>query len=247
MNENALLELFSRYAQTKDRRARDELVASYLPLSRAVARRFAGQGIEMEDLEQVAAMALTQALDRFDPARGVKFSTFALPTIAGTLRNYLRDRGGAIRVSRDVRSRLGQLAEVTARLTQTLRREPSLRELALEMDCPPEELLTLLEARQNLGVMSLDAPIGNEDEELRLLESLGSADSNIDAVEGREWMAWVMKQVSPPERVLITKRYIEHLGQRDTAKAMGVSQMQVSRMERRLLTRLRTEMTSAGV
>ena len=139
-------DLFREYARSRDHAVMARLVEENLPLSQAVARKFQGQGVEKDDLEQVAAMALMQAIERFDPERGLQFSTFALPTIAGSVRNYLRDRGGTIRLTRSLREQLTKLRRVSDELTRKLQREPSMRELAEAMELPPEELLTLLDA-----------------------------------------------------------------------------------------------------
>lgn len=240
MDDTRLIPLLAEYAKTRDHGVLSQLVEGYLPLCRSIARRFRGQGVEQEDLEQVAAMALLKALDRFEPERGFKFSTFAMPTMAGEVRNYLRDKAGAIRVSRDTRTRLYQLRKVQEELTQKLQREPSLKETAAAMQVSPEELLALLDARDASDVMSMDAALGSDDDAQRLEDRLGVREDGYENVEQKEWMAWIFRQVTPQERLLLEKRFIERLGQRDTASALGVSQMQVSRMERRILARLRT-------
>ena len=240
MDDTRLVPLLAEYAQTRAPDVMAQLVEGYLPLCRSIARRFRGQGVEQEDLEQVAAMALMKAIERFEPERGFRFSTYAMPTIAGEVRNYLRDKGSAIRVSRDTRSRLYQLRKVQDQLTHQLQREPSLKETAAAMGVTYEELLALLDARDATEVYSMDAAIGSDEDAQRLEERLGVRDRGYEAVEQREWMAWVFRQVTPQEKLLLEKRFVERLGQRDTARAMGVSQMQVSRMERRLLARLRT-------
>ena len=239
MDDTRLTPLLADYARTRDRDVMATLVEGYLPLCKAVAWKFRGQGVETEDLEQVAAIALMKAIERFEPERGFKFTTFAMPTIAGEIRNHIRDKGGAIRVNRDTRSRLYQLRKVTDQLTQQLQREPSLKEIAAAMNVTPDELLSLLDARDASDVMSMDAGMSSDEDAQRLEERLGTHDEGFERVEQQQWMQWVLKQVTPQERLLLEKRFIERLGQRDTAKALGVSQMQVSRMERKVLARLR--------
>ena len=239
MDDTRLTPLLADYARTRDRDVMATLVEGYLPLCKAIAWKFRGQGVETEDLEQVAAIALMKAIERFEPERGFKFTTFAMPTIAGEVRNHIRDKGGAIRVNRDTRSRLYQLRKVTDQLTQQLQREPSLKEIAAAMDVTPDELLSLLDARDASDVMSMDAGMSSDEDAQRLEERLGVNDDGFERVEQQQWMQWVLKQVTPQERLLLEKRFIERMGQRDTAKAMGVSQMQVSRMERKVLARLR--------
>lgn len=239
MDDTRLTPLLADYARTRDRDVMAVLVEGYLPLCRSIARKFRGQGVEQEDLEQVAAIALMKAIERFEPERGFKFTTFAMPTIAGEVRNHIRDKGGAIRVNRDTRSRLYQLRRVTDQLTQQLQREPSLKEIAAAMDVTYDELLSLLDARDASDTISMDAAMSSDEDAQRLEERLGVTDAGYEQVEQQEWMRWVLQQVTPQERLLLEKRFIERLGQRETAKALGVSQMQVSRMERRVLSRLR--------
>lgn len=238
-------DLFREYARSRDHAVMARLVEENLSLSQTVARKFQGRGVEKDDLEQVAAMALMQAIERFDPERGLQFSTFALPTIAGSVRNYLRDRGGTIRLTRSLREQLTRLRRVSDELTRKLQREPSMRELAEAMELPPEELLTLLDARHSAQTVSLDAETSDDAEAPRLETFLGRLDEGYEQVEQAQWLNWVYGQVTPTEKLLLQKRFEERLGQRETARALGVSQMQVSRMERRLLTRLREKMTAA--
>lgn len=242
MDDTRLTPLLADYARTRDRDVMALLVEGYLPLCRTIARKFRGQGVETEDLEQVAAIALMKAIERFEPERGFKFTTFAMPTIAGEVRNHIRDKGGAIRVNRDTRSRLYQMRKVADQLTQQLQREPSLKEIAAAMEITPDELLSLLDARDATETVSMEAAMGSDEDAQKLEARLGVNDDGFERVEQQEWMKWVLQQVTPMERLLLEKRFIERLGQRDTARAMGVSQMQVSRMERKLLARLR-EMT----
>lgn len=228
--------LLEDYARTRDPELMARLVERYLPLSAAVARKFAGRGVELEDLEQVAAMALMKAIERFEPERGLQFSTYAVPTIAGGLRNHIRDQGSVIRVGRDVREGLERMRRTQDKLTLELGREPSLKELAAAMNATDDELLALLDARASAETVSLNhAP-----EDAPGLEAyLGVLESGYERVEQRAWMDWVLGLVTPQEKRLLELRFMERLGQRDTAKILGVSQMRVSRMERRILERLR--------
>ena len=205
MDDTRLIPLLADYAKTRDRDVLAQLVEGYLPLCRAIAWRFRGQGVEQEDLEQVAALALMKALERFEPERGFRFSTFAMPTIAGEVRNYLRDKGSAIRVSRDTRTRLYQLRKVQEQLTQQLQREPSLKETAAAMQITPDELLALLDARDASDTVSMDAALGSDEDAQKLEARLGMRESGYEAVEQKQWMAWVFQQVTPQERLLLHK------------------------------------------
>lgn len=238
MNDAPLTALLADYARTRDPELMARLVEGYLPLSAAVARKFAGRGVEPDDLEQVAAMALMKAIERFEPERGWQFSTYAVPTIAGALRNHIRDHGSAVRLSRDVRAELNRLYQAQERLTRELRREPSLRELAAALNVSDDALLALLDARDAADPVSLsDAPEDGQ----ALEDYLGVQEQGYERVEQRAWLDWIFTLVTPLEKRLLELRFIERLGQRDTAKALGVSQMRVSRMERRILRRLKEQ------
>ncbi|MBR3875093.1 MAG: sigma-70 family RNA polymerase sigma factor [Clostridia bacterium] len=238
MNDEVLIPMLESYARSRDTALRDQLLEQYLPLSRAVARKFAGRGVEMEDLEQVAAMALLKALERFEPDRGYRFVTYAVPTITGDLRNYLRDKGGLMRMPRDSRQRLYQLSREQEAFEREHLRAPNAEELAARMHITPEELLTLLTLRSHSGYVSLDTPVGEEGDTV-LQDMIGSSEDGYERMERSEWMQWILSKVNDTERELLLLRYRDGLGQRDTAKRMGVSQMQISRLERRVLSRLR--------
>mgnify|MGYP000027136751 FL=1 len=238
MNDEHLIPLLERYAASRDPALRDELFEHYLPLARAVARKFSGRGVETEDLEQVAGMALLKALERFDPSRGFRFVTYAVPTITGDVRNYLRDKSGLMRMPRDMRQRLYQMTQEQERFEREHLRTPTAVELSERMGIAPEEFLALLALRTQNEAVSLDTPVGEEGD-TQLSDLLGSADDRFERMERSEWAQWLLSKVGDTERELLTLRYRDGLGQRETARRLGISQMQVSRLERRALSRLR--------
>ena len=238
MNDEHLIPLLERYAASRDPALRDELFEHYLPLARAVARKFSGRGVETEDLEQVAGMALLQALERFDPSRGFLFVSYAVPTITGDVRNYLRDKSGLMRMPRDMRQRLYQMTQEQERFEREHLRTPTAAELSERMGIAPEEFLALLALRTQNEAVSLDTPVGEEGD-TQLSDLLGSADDRFERMERSEWAQWLLSKVGDTERELLTLRYRDGLGQRETARRLGISQMQVSRLERRALSRLR--------
>ncbi|MBN1776795.1 MAG: sigma-70 family RNA polymerase sigma factor [Clostridiales bacterium] len=237
-NEERIGALFEEYAKTRELHIRDQLVESYLPLARAVARRFAGRGIETDDLRQVASMALLKAVERFDLSRGYRFVTYAVPTIAGDVRNYIRDKTGGMRMPRDIRTKLYHMQQTREEFEREHLREPSAIELAEAMQITPDELLMLLDMRKQTDVVSLDAPVSDE-QAAQIGALLGAEDKGYEQVDRSQWMNWIFSKVDEKERKLLTLRYAQRLGQREVAKRLGVSQMQVSRMERRVLQRLR--------
>ena len=242
MNDSVWDALWVRYAAAPSTEDRDTLVEGYLPLSRAIARKFAGRGVETEDLEQVAALALMKAVERFDVSRGLRFSTYATPTIAGEVRNYLRDKSTAIRLRRDARSELYRMQQVRDTLTAQLQREPSMMELAQAMEISPDSLLDLLDQRSAADMLSLSSPASAQENAQLLEETLGKMEQGYEQVEQREWMIWVRSLLTEKEQALLDMRFIRRMGQRDCAAALGVSQMQISRMERKMLAKLREKM-----
>ncbi len=242
MNDSVWDAVWVRYAAAPSVEDRDALVEGYLPLSRAIAGKFAGRGVETEDLEQVAALALMKAVERFDINRGLRFSTYATPTIAGEVRNYLRDKSTAIRLRRDTRSELYRMQQVRDQLTASLKREPSMMELAQAMNITPDRLLDLLDQRSAADMLSLSAPASLQEDAQSLEETLGSMEQGYEQVEQKDWMSWVRRQLTEREQTLLDLRFIRRMGQRDCAAALGVSQMQVSRMERKMLAKLREKM-----
>ena len=147
MNDERLIPLLEQYAMTRDTALRDELFEASLPLAKAVARKFMGRGVELEDLEQVAGMALLKALERDEPARGYRFVTYAVPTITGDVRNYLRDKGSILRMPRDSRQKLYLMTREQERFEAEHLRAPTATELALRMHISADELLMLLSLR----------------------------------------------------------------------------------------------------
>ena len=238
MDDGTRVSLLEAYHQAPSSEGMAKLLEEYLPLAKRIARRFAGRGVETEDLEQVAAMGLMKAIKRFEPDRGLQFITYATPTIAGDVRNYIRDKGDSLRLPRDMKNRLYHLEKVRDSLYQQHMREPTVPELAEAMGMSFDGLLQLLDMRKNSDVYSLDASLDTEQEQ-SFSAMLGKADEGFGNVELQDWLKWVYSIVNPTEAKLLKLRYDEGLGQRETAKHLGISQMQVSRMERRLLGRLR--------
>lgn len=244
MSDERIVSLHIAYAADRDPAVRDELLENYLPLSRAVAAKFTGRGAERDDLEQVAAMALLSALERFDPTLGNRFSSYAVPTITGALRNHLRDRGDGMRMPREIRQQLYRLSRAQSAYEQEFGCTPSAYQLAEYMGITPDELLTLLDAAQRQNAVSLDSAVG-EDGESTLESFLGREDKRFEQMERSDMLRWLLSRLNPQEQELLELRYIRQLGQRDTAKQLGVSQMQVSRLERRILGRLQA-LAAAG-
>ncbi|MCB0970788.1 MAG: SigB/SigF/SigG family RNA polymerase sigma factor [Acidimicrobiales bacterium] len=230
-------ELFAHYHRTRDLAARDELVVSHLRLALHLARRFANRGISLDDLEQVASLGLLQAIDRYDPARGVEFSSFATPTITGELKRHFRDRGWAVRVPRRVQELHVRLNTLVPELSQELGRSPSIGELARAARATDEEVLEAMEAAQAYRSHSLTArPADDEDP---VPDAPAVDDVGLSAAEDRLLADELLEKLPPRDQLLLRLHYLEDMTQQQIAERLGISQMQVSRTLRRAIAELR--------
>ena len=227
----------AEYATTRDPATRDELVVAHLGLAKYFARRFANRGEPDDDLVQVASLALVNAVDRFDPERGVEFSTFASSTIAGELKRHFRDRGWAVRAPRRIQELYLQLGELLNELTQTLGRSPTVHELAAAAGVSADDVLEALEAGQSYRLASLDATAPDEDGSL--IDRLGEEDSRFEQTDRRMALAPLLAMLPERERLIFHLRFFEGMTQKSIADEIGISQMHVSRLLARSMATLR--------
>jgi RNA polymerase sigma-B factor len=241
-HETSERELWRRVAASRDQAARAELVELYMPLARRMASRYAGVSEPYDDLLQVASLGLLGAIDRFDASRGTPFAGFAKPTILGELKRYFRDKVWTVRVPRSVHDRMGEVEKATEKLTLELGRPPSIEELAAEVGVPAADVLEILEAKHNRRPLSLDAPpVGEDPEDASGAEWVGRPDGNFDLVDDRLAVESVLPSLDAREREILRLRFVEELPQTEIALRVGCSQMQISRLLRRALDRLREE------
>lgn len=232
-------EQFAAYAKTRDPALRDELVAAHLGLAQYLARRFANRGEPLDDLVQVASVGLIKALDRFDPALGAEFSTYATQTIVGELKRHFRDKGWAIRAPRRMQELYSSLVKVVGDLSQQLGRSPTISELANELSVSEEEVLEALEAGQAYRSASLDAPGATEEGEA-LGTRLGHEDPLLEEAERRATLSPLLAKLAPRERLIVQLRFFDGLTQSEIARRLGISQMHVSRLLARSVAELRS-------
>ena len=223
---------------------RDALVEAHLPLVEYLARRFAGRGEPLDDLIQVATIGLIKAVDRFDPERGVEFSTYATPTIAGEVKRHFRDKGWAVRVPRRLQELKLALTRATADLTQKLGRAPTVAELAQFLELTEEEILEGLESAHAYSTVSLDAPDSDEDDGPAVSDSLGMVDEALEGVEYRESLKPLLEALPPREKRILLLRFFGNMTQSQIATELGISQMHVSRLLARTLAQLREGLLS---
>ncbi len=238
-----LRDQFATYARTRDSALRDELVSAYLGLAEYLARRFANRGEPLDDLVQVASLGLLKALDRFDPERGVEFSTYATHTIVGELKRHFRDKGWSIRAPRRMQELYLRLGKVVASMGQELGRSPTIAELAMEVKVSEEEVLEALEAGQAYRTASLD--VATEEGE-SLATRLGEEDPSLEDAERRATLSPLLAQLLPRERLILQLRFFDGLTQSEIANRLQISQMHVSRLLARSLAQLRAAADSTA-
>jgi RNA polymerase sigma-B factor len=231
---------FVEFAETRSPKTRDELIEAHLGLAEYLARRFSNRGEPLDDLTQVASVGLLKAVDRFDPERGVEFSTYATHTIVGELKRHFRDKGWAVRAPRRMQELYLRLGRIVSTLSQELGRSPTIPELAAEAQVSEEEVLEALEAGQAYRFASLDAPSPGDDDGDTMSAQLGEEDSGMIDAEHRVALSPLLAQLPKREQVILHLRFFEGLTQSGIAERLGISQMHVSRLLARSLAQLRS-------
>ncbi len=230
-------ELFQRYRETGDVGLRNLIAEKYLSIAAILAKKFVGRGVEYDDLYQVASLALIKGIDRFDERKGLKFSTFITPTITGEIKNYFRDRSHLIHLPRKVSELRASVAGAAEELTKELGKKPTAAEIAQKLGISEEEVLYSAEAGR---VVSLDKP--TEDGDMNYYDIIPDRSDVFEKIDTHDAVASALEGLSEAEKKLVSYRYSEELSQAETARRMGVSQMYISRMERKVLGKLREKL-----
>ncbi|MFD4936304.1 RNA polymerase sigma factor SigF [Streptomyces virginiae] len=220
---------------------RNRLVRMHLPLVEHLARRFRNRGEPLDDLTQVATIGLIKSVDRFDPDRGVEFSTYATPTVVGEIKRHFRDKGWAVRVPRRLQELRLSLTTATAELSQQHGRSPTVHELAERLGISEEEVLEGLESANAYSTLSLDVP-DTDDESPAVADTLGSEDEALEGVEYRESLKPLLEGLPPREKRILLLRFFGNMTQSQIAQEVGISQMHVSRLLARTLAQLRDKL-----
>ena len=232
-------ELFLHYIDTKDVSYRNAIVSKYINLVDFLARKFINRGVDYDDIYQVACMALIKAVDRFSPDKGVKFVSFATPTILGEIKRFFRDKSTSIKIPRRLYEARQGLNKARDELTQELKRVPRADEIAAFMGISVETVLEIIEAGSSNSIKSLDQSI-YQDNETDLSDTLGYDEKTYEKIENRDFLERTLKLFGEVERDFISLRYMQNLTQKQIAEKFGVSQMYISRLEKKILDRFRT-------
>lgn len=239
MDAQRMHDLACLYAREKTEKRLEEALDAALPLCALIARRFSHRGGEYDDLHQAACLACVQALRGFDPDKGYKFTTYVTTTVTGAVRNYLRDKESLLRTPRALRERAARLAQAREAYYALRREEPAPRQLAEALGWTLETVLSTLAAQTAGSLLFLNA---TDEDGLSLADRLPAWEPGFDAAEQREDLRRAMETLNETEQELLRLRFTLRLSQRETARRMNRTQMQISRMEARVLAALRKEM-----
>src|SRR5687768_10774861 len=240
-DKDALMRTFEAFAETRDPGLRDQLIEAHLGLAEYLARRFANRGEPLDDLIQVALLGLLKAVERFDPSRGLEFSTFATPTIVGELKRHFRDKGWAVRVPRRVQELHLRMGTVVNTLSQELGRSPTIPEIAQRAEVSVDEVLEAMEAGRAYRFSSIDTPAGEDEDRAQspAAGQLGEDDTGLEEVEQRMLLSPLIASLPKREQMIIHLRFFRGMTQSEIAARLGISQMHVSRLLARSLAQLR--------
>lgn len=230
--------MFKEYARTKDIDLRNTLVTSYMYLAEIISKKFVNRGLEYDDIFQVACIALMKAVERFSTDKGVKFVSFATPTIIGEIKRYFRDKGALIRIPRRIYEVYQKVNEAKEYLSQKLERPPRIDEIASYLGITEENVLEIIESWNAYNMQSFDQSV-YEDDDIELHETIGDVDASFEKIENKDFLTSAMNKLNDIEKQFVHMRYFEEKTQKQIAEKLGVSQMYVSRLEHKVIDKFR--------
>ena len=239
-------DLFKKHAFTKSNEIRDKIILMHQDFVKSVVRKFVSEDIPLENLISLGNIGLIQAVDRYDLNRGVQFTTYAYALIEGEVRNYLRDRPWQMKMPKRVREQYYRIQKTIDLLTQRLRRSPTIPEISLELNLPEDLILEIVEAEQARSLLPIDASLDDEyiDDESSLgTEWVGAEDKELRSVIDRLELDFAMSKLSKQQKAVIILYYYQDFTQKEIADRLGISQMQVSRLQRQAITTLKEYLT----
>lgn len=240
-------ELFRLYKEEGDEEAREQLIVSHLNLVRFLASKFKNRGEPLDDLLQVGTIGLIKAIDRFDPDRGLEFTTFATPTIMGEIKRHFRDKGWSVRVPRRLQELSAKVNSATDDLTRELQRPPSVAEVAERLDATVDEVLEAMESSTAYSSVPLEGTSNDADDDTpSVIDHYASEDRDLATSDDRMMLEDAISSFAPREQEIIRMRFEEGLTQLEIADRLGISQVQVSRMLRKVLKEIQGRFDSEG-
>ena len=241
--------LFLYYDENRDKETRDILIEKHLYIAEILSKRYANRGIEYDDIYQVASIGLIFAIDRYDVSKGFEFSSFATPTIIGEIKKYFRDKGWTIRVPRRIQELSKKINDSKVHLSQELQRSPTIADIAEYLSTTEEEVLEAMEASKVYTPQSLDITYdsNNDDKDINLADIIGEEDRYFNRIDNNDFIMKIMKNLSKVEKEILIDRYINKKTQVVIAKNLDISQMTVSRIEKKILEKLRKEVNETMI
>lgn len=236
-------ELFKEYAETGDREIRDILVEEHLYIAEILSKKYSNRGIDYDDIFQVASIGLIYAVERYDLSKGFEFSSFATPTIVGEIKKYFRDKGWTIRVPRRIQELSKKINNAKVNLAQKYQRTPTIQDIADFLKVTPQEVLESMEASKVYAPQSLDLTYdgSGDDKEVNLSDLIGEDERYFDQIEVNDFIRTAMEKLNDVERTILIERYYHKKTQVSIAEKLDISQMTVSRIEKKVLEKMRKE------
>lgn len=233
--------LFEQYIVSKDHEVRNQIFSEFMYIPEILSKKYINKGVDYEDIFQVASLGLIYAIERYDPSKGYEFSSFATPTILGEIKKYFRDKEWIIKVPRRIQELSRKINMSKDHLQHKLMRPPTIRDIAEYLEVSEEEVIEAMEGSYAYSPTSLDVRISNSKDEndLSLFEVLGIEDQNITEVEDKDLIKNIFAEMDEYDRKIIVDRYYHNKSQSDIASELGVSQMTISRLEKKIIKKLR--------
>lgn len=240
-------ELFALYKNEGDEDAREQLIVSHLNLVRFLASKFKNRGEALDDLIQVGTIGLIKAIDRFEPERGLEFTTYATPTIMGEIKRHFRDKGWSVRVPRRLQELSAKVNQATDELTKDLQRSPSVDEIAAHLGVTVDEVLEAMESSSAYSSVPLEGGGTGDQDAPSVIDHYATEDKDLLASDDRMVIEETIDSFSPREQEVLKMRFQDGLTQVEIAKRLGVSQVQVSRFLRRTLKKVQDRIDPEGL
>lgn len=235
-------ELFNEYYENRDPDLRNILIEEYLYIAEILSKKYTNRGIDYDDIFQIASIGLIYAVDRYDPTKGFEFSSFATPTIIGEIKKYFRDKGWTIRVPRRIQELSKKIMLAKTKLSQTYQRTPTIEEIANYLNASQEEIIESMEASKVYSPQSLDLVYeSNDDKEMSFADLIGEEEEYFEKIELKDFITKSMEDLNEVEKTILIDRYFNKKTQVVIAKKLNISQMTVSRIEKKVLEKMRKE------
>lgn len=241
LSNEEIKDLFRDFKENKDQVTRQRLIEANLYIAEILAKKYLNRGMEYDDLFQVASIGLIYAVDRYDVDRGYEFSSFATPTIIGEIKKHFRDKGWTIRVPRRIQELSQKINLANNSLTQDLQRTPTIKDLAEYLKVSEDEVMEAIEVSQVYSPQSLDASIdvGGEDGGLSLADLIGIEDENYRDIDFYDFLESVTAELTEADKIILHDRYFDKQTQVSIAEKLSVSQMTISRMEKKIIEKFK--------